>query len=473
MRTRAVTAALVAVIAIATGQLGAVAAVLLLMWSAAALGRLVLARLAAVTDLECLLVGLALYGTIVGLLVHLPVNYVGSYAAMLATPLLVRHRDAARMARDCWQGLRTRSERPLLPRLAGAAIAALVAVHLCVALMPEAGYDALVTHLLLPERIAWDHVWAFDVDRYVWAVMPMMGDWLYTIGYMLADEAGARLVNVGCIVLVATLVARCVRWAGGDRTGETVAVLLYLSTPLTLTESSSLFIESVWTSLLLGGALAVCRAACGDDADQPGGRGRHLAVGGLLLGGALASKAVSFMVLPVLFVVLVAGWRRWLRRACAGALVVGGLGFVALGCVPYLRAWLWTGNPVFPFYNATFRSPHYALEDFQPPAVFERGTSWDVLYRITFDSPRYLEANPGAAGFQWLLLVAPVAIGLLLAPRRRGLVLLFVAAAAIWMTFRQTAYLRYVFPSFALATAVVGVALATAGPWLRRVLLAA
>ena len=34
---------------------------------------------------------------------------------------------------------------------------------------------------------------------YVWAVMPMLGDWLFSVGYMLGGETAARLINVGFI----------------------------------------------------------------------------------------------------------------------------------------------------------------------------------------------------------------------------------------------------------------------------------
>ena len=299
LRPLAAGAALLLVVALGTGNFGALLAVLALAWSATVLGRLVLAGMREASDLEGLLVGLAVHGTVVGFLVHFPVNYAATYTALLAAPLLVRRGDAARVLRERWQEMRDSGERAPGTGLFGSAAAALAAVHLCVALMPETGHDALVTHLLLPARIAWDHVWHFDVDRYVWAVMPMIGDWLYTIGHVLAGEAGARLVNFGCILLVARLIHACVTWAGGDRLGATVAVLLYLSTPLTLTETSSLFIESVWSCLVLGGALSLFRMVSRTN-EGPLRSTHHLVVGGLLLGGALAAKAVTFMVLPVL-----------------------------------------------------------------------------------------------------------------------------------------------------------------------------
>ena len=325
-------------------------------------------------------------------------------------------------------------------------------MHLVVALMPERGHDALVTHLLLPANVAWAHSFGFDVDTYVWAVMPLLADWLYTIGHVLAGESAARLVNLGCILLLARLVYEVALWAGSRPNGALWAVLLLLVTPLTFAESSSMFIESAWSCFVVGGALALLRLI-----GQPGEAGLQLRLGGAMLGAALATKAVTFTVLPALALLLVLGVRRWLREGLRSGLIPGAVAFTVVGSLPYVRAYVITGNPVFPFFNGVFRSPHYPPENFAPPAIFDKGMTWDVLHRITFESSRFLEAYPGAAGFQWLLLVLPALVVFPLARHRRAVAVMGVAAVAAYLCFRQTAYLRYVFPSFALFAAIAGV----------------
>lgn len=478
------TAVLGAAFAALTGQLGAVAAAAMFGWSAAVLGGLVLRRAPAASARDCTLVGVAVYGTVVGAVVQWPVHYVGTHVALLAAPLLCAPRAAAELARGVWRWLAAEPQHGARVALLPAALGAIVIVHAAVALMPELGHDALAMHLLLPARIASDHSWAFDVDRYVWTVMPALGDWIYTIGYVLAGEAGARLFNLGGVLLLARLVHDSARWAGGAGGGGQAAALLFLCTPLVLAESSSLFIDALWSSLLIGGALALFRVLArrsDDTGDAPATRANEpavrqdLLIAGILLGGALAAKAVTFMALPVLGAAAALRWRGWLRRPLLGSAIAAGIAFCIVGCGPYLRAFVLTGNPVFPFFNGVFRSPHYPPSDFQPPELFGRGMSWDVLYRITFDSPRFLEARPGAGGFQWLLLVAPVGLAFAVARHRRGLLLLGTAAAVAWLTFRQTAYLRYVLPTFALAAGAVGAALGGALPIARatRVALAA
>lgn len=452
------------VMAAAFGQLGALATVVWFALSCVLLGRLVLRRWPEVGDVECGLVGMVGHGTVVGLLVAWPVNHAGVYALLLTLPMWFARADAAallRRGRDWFVTERRPGAAGLGDEAVAAAVAAIALVHLLVVAMPETGHDALVSHLLMPARIAFRSVWEFDVATHAWCVMPALGDWLYTIGYVLAGESGARLVNLACVLLLGRLVFDAARWLGAERVAALCAVLVFLTTPLTLTETSSLFIEGMWSCCVVGAALAVVRAvARGTAASERSGL---LVVAGVLAGGGMSAKLVTLLSLPLLALLLAARWRTWWpehRRALAGAMVA----LAVVGSQPYVRAWWLTGNPVFPFFNGVFRSPYFPQENFAAPDVFARGTTWDVLYRMTFDSGRYLEASAGAAGFQWLLLVVPAVLGFSVVGHRRALVLAGFAAATLWLVFSQTAYLRYVFPTFAIASALAGAAVAGALP---------
>ena len=155
--------------------------------------------------------------------------------------------------------------------------------------MPEVGHDALAMHLFVPAHLSLRHEWSFDVTKYVWAVMPMMGDWLFSIAYMLGGETAARLINVSFIFILCRLVRDLVLWAGGNAVGARWSVLLFLATPLTFTESSSLYIESVWASFVVAGSLSIFKLLPSAEDNKK----IQLPIAGLLLGGALAAKAVT------------------------------------------------------------------------------------------------------------------------------------------------------------------------------------
>ncbi|WP_300484680.1 hypothetical protein [Methylobacter sp.] len=400
--------------------------------------------------LTIFLIGAGAYGTAVGLYAHFPINYPGLYGAALAIPVILGWRSITEVFRSLIQYIK----QPLELRWLDLAIALVALIYCCVALMPEVGHDALAMHLFIPGHLAHRHEWGFDVNTYVWAVMPMMGDWLFSIGYMLAGETAARMINVGFIFVLCWLIRDLVMWAGGNAVGARWAVLLFLTTPLTFTESSSLFIESVWASFIVAGSLSIFKLLKLDN-DQ----NIHLPVAGILLGGALATKAVTFTILPVLLFLLMLRYRAWVRRELISALALGLILFLTVGTVPYATAWFLTGSPVFPFFNQIFQSPFYPPINFDSASIFGKGLTWDIFYQATFHTEKFLESRPGATGFQWMLLFFPALLSLLFSRQYRGVILFGVAGLSIALTFQSVTYLRYVFPSFAWLAGGIGAAL--------------
>ena len=402
-----------------------------------------------ITAVTAFLTGACVYGTAVGLLAHYPVNYPGLYGIALAAPVLLGWRSILPGVHALQKHLVSPSET----RLLDLAIVFIALIHFTVAFMPEVGHDALAMHLFVPAHLASRHEWGFAAGTYVWAVMPMLGDWLFSIGYMLAGEQAARLINVGFIFVLSWLVRDLVLWAHGSKAGARWAVLLFLTTPLTFTESSSLFIESVWASFVVAGSLFIFKILQSDDEKTD-----CIPLAGLLLGGALAAKAVTFTILPVLLLVLIWRYRAWAKPRLATVLALGFVLLLVIGLIPYATAWHLTGNPVFPFFNHLFQSPLYPALAFDQSSFFVKGVAWDILYQVTFHSGKYLEGTMGAAGFQWLLLFTPALLILIIARQRCGLILFIVAILCCVLTFQQTAYLRYVFPSFAWVAAGIGAA---------------
>ena len=439
---------------------GALWPLLVILWFAIAsvlAGRYLLAALRIKVEednwLTNLLVGAGVYGTAVGLLAHSDLNYPGVYGAALALPLMVGWRVVAAQAKNLLALVRQENLAGLNVNRLDVAIAVVALIYFIVALMPETGFDALWQHLFVSAHLAARHKWGFDAATYVWAVIPMLGDWIFAIGYMLAGETAARLINVGFIFILGWLVRDLVLWAGGSAIGARWAVLVFLSTPLTFIEGSSLFIESVLASLAVAGTLAVFRA-CSAEEDKRS----QLIIAGLLLGCALATKSVTFLMLPALLLVLVWRYKNWLPSNTAGTLALGLGLFLMMGSVPYIGAWWLTGNPVFPYFNKIFQSPLWPPINFEQP-TFGKGTPWDVLYQVTFHSDKYLEAHPGASGFQWLILFLPTIAILLLRKQLRGIALLFVGIASVIAVFHSTAYLRYIFPACVLLIAAIGAAM--------------
>ncbi|OUU75627.1 MAG: hypothetical protein CBC29_04850 [Methylococcaceae bacterium TMED69] len=412
--------------------------------------RLLRTNVTKVTGTSAFLVGACLYGTVVGLAAHYPINYPGVYGVALTVPVLLGWRLILSAIQSLHKHLNASAETKYLDL----AIVLIGLVHFTVSLMPEVGHDALAMHLFIPGHLVLRHEWGFNAETYVWAVMPALGDWLFSLGYMLAGEQAARLINVGFIFILSWLIRDLALWAGAGEKAARWSVLLFLSTPLTFTESSSLFIEGIWAAFIVGGSLSVFKIG-----QSNGERAINILLAGIFLGGALAAKAVTFTILPALFIVLVWHCRLWVKSELTGAILLGLALLMTIGSIPYMTAWYLTGNPVFPFFNHIFQSSLYPAVAFDQSGIFAKGLTWDVLYQVTFHSQKFLESRMGAAGFQWILLFVPALLTLLAIRQRRGFILFSVAMLSVALTFQSTAYLRYIFPAFAWVAAGVGVAL--------------
>lgn len=399
------------------------------------------------------ILGAGVFGLAVGLLAHFPVNYPGVYAAGLALPFAANLKGLAALWSCLQQYCLLPDDAPRDTVWYDHVFVAIALIYVVVALMPEVGYDPLVLHLHVPSQLYSLHKWGFDFSSNVLAVMPMQADWLYAIGYMLAGESGARLVNVSFVFALCLLCRHFMLWAGGNRKAAALASLILLTTPLTFTLGSTLHVDVVWSTFLLASLLTLCRQLW-----DPAGSPRRYTVSGMLLGFAIATKAISLLMAPVFCVLMAWRYNAWYRRNYVlPVLTAVGLVF-ACGSMPYLVALYYSGNPVFPFFNAFFKSPYYPIENFHDTR-WMKGMTWDLLYAITFRTQEYQEARAGNSGFQWLLLLAPSVVGMVAYRLRRAALLAAISVVFLFLVFHSSSYLRYIYPAFVLMIVALGAGL--------------
>lgn len=407
-----------------------------------------------VNSLMHMLVGVGAYGTLVGLVAHFPLSYPGVFGVVLTLPLLCWRGSVV----DIFKNMASLAQKNLSGDIRinwlASAVVVVALIHYVVALMPELGHDALAMHLFIPAHLASRHQWGFDAETYVWAVMPMLGDWIFSLAYVLAGETSARLINVSFIFILAWLVRDLVMWAGGTSYGAKWAVLIFLSTPLVFTESSSLFIESVWAVYIVASTFFLLKLYYPSNNVRP-----LLILSSILIAFAMAAKSVTLAIIPVFFFVMIFNIKYLLKEINALTWVKAAFLIIVIGFIPYFTAWQFTGNPIFPFYNAIFKSPYYPEVNFESASVFGRGVTWDILYKITFNSGKFLEATEGASGFQWLLLFLPISIMLIAKREPKGAGLILCGIGLVIAVFQSVSYLRYVFPAWAILASVIGLGL--------------
>lgn len=412
-----------------------VLATVLLAASAHALGSLLARGLVAVG------VGLALYAGVIGWLLPLPVHTGWAYAALLAVPLALRRHEVAAQWSQGWRAWR--AAIALHPRASAWATLALgLASTGC--WLPTVQFDDLVYHLGLPWQLQTQARYALDPTHQVWSLAPWAGDVLQAMVQVLARTEGRGALNALWLLLVAAAAWQLAAGLGARANLRWGAVALVATVPLTTALAGSMQTELPAAAVMLLLALLVM---------QPAGSHRHALLAGAALFGLLCGlKSMHPIVaLPLL------GWAalrhrqrirwQWLPGAIALTLAVGGSS--------YAYAWQVARNPVLPLFNASFRSPYFAADDFSDPrwqAGFEPALPW----RLTLDTATYVEGFDGALGFA-LLALAGVALVAAWRGRTRGAAL--AAACGALLVLWPMQYARYLYPSLVLLLPVLAAAM--------------
>jgi len=400
--------------------------------------------------------GMAIYFCLAGLLVHFPVNYPICYWGLIALPLAARWQAIPRVLSGWSQLLKGASDPPAYA--AQALLAFCLLMHSLVALKPEAGYDALAMHLYVPSFVAGQHSWTFDTDHAIWALMPMAGDWGYTILYILAGEFGARLLNFAALLLLIVILVEAIR----ERLPFALSLLLgacLASSPVVQLVTGSLFVDNFLALWTLAGVVAaisfaterrwtdffLCAVLLGCSLHTKlGALPGAIVLGGLCLGIAIATL-----------------WRTPVKLAatCGAWIVV----FSATALPPYITAYLQKHNPVYPFMAQTLGGSHSPVGDVVN-TLFREPLRWTTLFDLTFHSGRFLESQNGSFGLHYLILIPLAAAGLVFA-RSKGFMIAFATATVIFITvYLSQAYIRYLYPALPLFVYAASAPLA----WLRR-----
>jgi len=390
-----------------------------------------------------LIIGLAVYVTCMNILVHFPVNYVVTYLCLMGIPIILnRHAVIGLMSRTS-DYFTSKNWGDFWEYSAFNLIVYLLLIHFLYAAQPEQMFDALAVHLVIPHQISVQHLWSFDFINHIWAVMPMNGDWLYTMAYILGGEFAARFTNMAMLLLLLVMIVETSKQFLG-RGLSYLAGALFLSSPLVHLESSSLFIENIWAVFSLAAVIVLLKYR----AEKESG---YLYAAMLLLGAALATKVITVFLAVILAFIIVVDLLK--QRNLPGAIrgiTISMVIVICVGTLPYINAYMLTENPVFPFYNAVFKSPYLDPNwSFDQPH-FKQGVSLWTLYDATFHSDRYVEGTVGVPGYQYLLFLPLALVAVIRKPRHEMMTMLVIGVVFVALVFQFQSYLRYIYPIFSL-----------------------
>lgn len=455
VRCRLATATVVVWLAALTFFVGmpALLATLLLAVASIAVGDLLLPKPLPARPAIAAAIGLAVIAGVLGWMLPLPIHRWYIYLPLLTALVIWRWRALRALSIEQAHGWR--QAVAMAPRSAAFAVIVLgLAATGC--WLPTMQADDLSYHLGLPAQLVANGAYRLDPTHQVWALTAWLGDVLQSVVQVLARGEARGALNALWLSISAAALWACSTGLTADGRVRWWTLALFGSLPLLPTLTTSMQTELPATACLLAlAALIVHRAP------------RVLWAGAVLCGALLGLKlSHAAMTLPL---VLYAAWCwrfsiPWKRLPLALLIVA------LIGGSSYFYAAYITGNPVLPLLNALFRSPYFALRNFDDDR-WHAGLDPGLPWRMSFDTDRYLEASDGGFGF---VLVALAGAWLIALVRRDTRAYAWAASLVLLLPLIPLQYARYAFPGLVLLLPALTVAtMNAASPRIALALLAA
>ncbi len=232
-------------------------------------------------------------------------------------------------------------------------MATFAGIGLTSSLAPELSFDALNVHLPYARHAAEAHRAAFVPNNWSSAMpaLPLMG---YITAFVFSGVTLAKLFNLACYLFAGGVVYSFVARMWG-RPHALAATMLFFSCPVAIYEATTALIDLPVTLYSAIAVLALLEWSISD-------RKWMLWLSAVGLGLALGCKYHAvFWLPPTLLIIL---WHLIKVRRLAARLALSQaicyLLIVLVLVAPWiLRAWWYTGNPVFPLANSWFQSPFF------------------------------------------------------------------------------------------------------------------
>lgn len=312
------------------------------------------------------------------------------------------------------------------------ALISFLLLFVLISLLPEQGSDALITNLSIPKQLA--TYGTFDQQLIYECCRPRLGPSIHGIGFILAGESGSRLINIIALLLIAKLSSDILGiWLKDPAIATRIALLLIFTSPFILHHTTTVQFELLGTSFLLGTLLCSIRLFSFSE-----GRSNIIALAICLVGLMQTKYAVALTFLGVVPLLVAAALYR-------SRILMRDLPYVLTGCiicgalvVPYYIHYVIDLLPQFDS-QETSEAP---ARIFGPRQIFDPG----YIFDITFHTNEFIEGLPGAAGFQWMILLPGALTTLLFSKNRRPLLILAPVIITLVVINQQSANLRYLSP---------------------------
>lgn len=215
------------------------------------------------------------------------------------------------------------------------------------ALAPEIGNDALAYHLAHPKVFVDAHRISF-IEYARESLWPYFTEMFFTLGILLRGQALAKLFHFGSAILLSLGVyAFCGRYF--SRYKGILAATIFFSTPAIFTQAGYAYID---ITIALYAFMSIYLFFIWRDT----GKFIDLFLSGIFCGACMSIKYLGSYVYICMAAVFFYNWIRGRKKGTLRSFFIFSVIAGAVACIWYLRSYLITGNPFYPFFHQCFKN---------------------------------------------------------------------------------------------------------------------
>lgn len=313
---------------------------------------------------------------------------------------------------------------------------------------PQLGRDALAYHFYCPKEFIQKGA-VYPIPYSVNAFQPLLTQMLYLQGLLFNSEVFAKLYNLGFLLGTAGMMSSACRVFEPRARGLAAGLLLLTATGF-MAQTPYAYTDIALSFFLLASFFATWRYLRESKTIL-------LVAAAIFSGIALAVKLLAVPFAAALFLLI--AWRSVREKGLGGLRRVFLFAFVALlPCAGwYLRSYLATGNPIFPYFNAWFTGHEWASDIRDQTGI---GRSAMALVRapfLFFFDPERFGGGDSQVGILAMVLAPLIAMMRLKKEDRGRLLFLIVSQFLFWFYLVQ--HYRFLFPLVPVLYLLCGLAL--------------
>ncbi|MEM1179316.1 MAG: phospholipid carrier-dependent glycosyltransferase [Acidobacteriota bacterium] len=284
------------------------------------------------------------------------------------------------------------------------------------ALTPTVSWDADVYHLTLP-KLYLEHGGFLPIEMNVYSHWPQGLELLFGVAMAWHGYVLAKVLHFGCGLLVLLALIRL----SPGRSGW-LAAALFLLNDVVLFEMRVAYIDLAYAfALLLGASFAAdaTRGASGTAEDR-----RSLVLTGTAAGLLMGLKVTGLVSAAILALLLAPHWWRSLSRSgwrmTTKSVAAFALPCCLLGAPWWIKTWILTGNPIYPWMWKLFGGPDWSPQLAEQFGRWQQGIGmgrgWDdfllLPWRVIVEGGRGYDRFDGEISLFWLAAVPLALAGL-------------------------------------------------------------